>query len=69
MLSHDLDIPHSHVGPFGVLSEFQGKGVGSMLIEDRSIHAFYYSDRSKATALQALSADPPHYSPVPIEFF
>ena len=34
MKIHDLDIPHSHVGPFGVLPQFQGKGVGSKLIED-----------------------------------
>ena len=34
MKSHDLDTPHSHVGPFAVLPEFQGRGVGSMLIED-----------------------------------
>jgi GNAT superfamily N-acetyltransferase len=34
MKEHDLQTPHSHVGPFGVLPEYQGKGVGSMLIED-----------------------------------
>ena len=34
MKKHDLQIPHSHVGPFGVLPEYQGKGVGSMLMED-----------------------------------
>ena len=32
--SHDIDIPHSHVGPIVVLPEFQGKGVGSLLLED-----------------------------------
>jgi GNAT superfamily N-acetyltransferase len=32
--SHDLDISHSHVGAVAVLPEFQGKGVGSMLLED-----------------------------------
>ncbi len=34
MKEHDLDSPHSHVGPFGVIPEFQGRGVGSKLIED-----------------------------------
>ena len=34
MKRHDLDTPHSHVGPFGVLPEFQGRGVGSKLIEN-----------------------------------
>lgn len=34
MKKHDLDTPHSHVGPFGVLPEFQGRGVGSKLMED-----------------------------------
>ena len=34
MKRHDLDTPHSHVGPFGVLPEFQGRGVGSRLMED-----------------------------------
>ena len=34
MMKHDLDTTHSHVGPFGVLPEFQGKGVGSLLMED-----------------------------------
>jgi len=34
MKKHDLDTPHSHVGPFGVLPEFQGRGVGSKLIEN-----------------------------------
>jgi GNAT superfamily N-acetyltransferase len=34
MKKHDLDTPHNHVGPFGVLPEFQGRGVGSKLIED-----------------------------------
>jgi GNAT superfamily N-acetyltransferase len=32
--SHDIGIPHSHVGPIVVLPEFQGKGVGSKLMED-----------------------------------
>ena len=32
--SHDIDIPHSHVGPGAVLPIFQGIGVGSMLMED-----------------------------------
>ena len=32
--SHDLDTSHSHVGSIAVLSMFQGKGVGSMLLED-----------------------------------
>ena len=32
--SHDIDVPHSHVGPIVVLPEFQGKGVGSKLMED-----------------------------------
>lgn len=31
---HDLHTLHSHVGPFGVLPEFHGRGVGSMLMED-----------------------------------
>jgi GNAT superfamily N-acetyltransferase len=31
---HDLDTPHSHMGPYGVLPEYQGRGVGSVLIED-----------------------------------
>jgi GNAT superfamily N-acetyltransferase len=34
MKSHDLEFLHSHVGPFGVLPEFQGKGVGSKLMRD-----------------------------------
>lgn len=34
MKKHDLQTPHSHVGPFGVLPEYQGKGIGSMLMED-----------------------------------
>ena len=34
MKKHDLDTPHSHVGPFRVLPEFQGRGVGSKLIAD-----------------------------------
>lgn len=34
MKEHDLQTPHSHVGPFAVLPEFQGKGVGSMLMDD-----------------------------------
>jgi GNAT superfamily N-acetyltransferase len=34
MKKHDLQVPHSHVGPFGVLPEYQGKGIGSMLMED-----------------------------------
>ena len=34
MKSHDLDAPHSHVGPFAGLPDYQGKGVGSMLMED-----------------------------------
>jgi predicted N-acetyltransferase YhbS len=32
--SHDITIPHSHVGPFAVLPEFQSKGVGSRLLDD-----------------------------------
>jgi len=31
---HDLDTPHSHVGPFGVLPEYHGRGVGSLLMEN-----------------------------------
>ena len=34
MKKHDLQTPHSHVGPFGVLPEYQGRGIGSMLMED-----------------------------------
>jgi len=34
MKKHDLQIPHSHVGPFAVLPKYQGKGVGSMLMSD-----------------------------------
>lgn len=34
MKKHDLQTPHSHVGPFAVLPEYQGKGVGSLLMED-----------------------------------
>jgi GNAT superfamily N-acetyltransferase len=34
MKKHDLQTPHSHVGPFGVLPEYQGKGIGSMLMKD-----------------------------------
>ena len=34
MKKHDLQIPHSHVGPFAVLPEYQGKGVGSKLFDD-----------------------------------
>ena len=31
---HDLETFHSHVGPFGVLPEYHGMGVGSLLMED-----------------------------------
>ena len=34
MKKHDLQTPHSHVGPFAVLPEYQGKGVGSKLFEE-----------------------------------
>jgi GNAT superfamily N-acetyltransferase len=34
MKSHDLDTLHSHVGPYAVLPEFQGRGVGTRLMED-----------------------------------
>ncbi len=42
MKKHDLQTPHSHVGPFAVLPEYQGKGVGSLLFED-------YLERTKGT--------------------
>ena len=42
MKKHDLQVPHSHVGPFAVLPEYQGKGVGSLLFED-------YLGRTKGT--------------------
>jgi len=31
---HDLETFHSHVGPFGILPEYHGMGVGSLLMED-----------------------------------
>jgi ribosomal protein S18 acetylase RimI-like enzyme len=31
---HDLTSPHSHMGPIAVLPEFQGKGIGTLLMED-----------------------------------
>ena len=31
---HDPAIPHSHLGPFGVLPEFQGQGIGKKLMEN-----------------------------------
>ncbi len=34
MKKHDLQVPHSHVGPFAVLPEYQGLGVGSLLFND-----------------------------------
>jgi GNAT superfamily N-acetyltransferase len=34
MKKHDLRTLHSHVGPFAVLPEYQGKGIGSLLMED-----------------------------------
>lgn len=50
MKSHDLDIPHSHVGPFAVLPEFQGKGVGSKLMED------YFSRLDGVSYLETFTA-------------
>lgn len=50
MKSHDLDIPHSHVGPFAVLPEFQGKGVGSKLMED------YFSRLEGVSYLETFTA-------------
>jgi predicted N-acetyltransferase YhbS len=51
MKNHDLTIPHSHVGPFAVLSEFQGKGVGSKLIED------YFSRLQGTSYLETYTAE------------
>jgi GNAT superfamily N-acetyltransferase len=31
---HDPDTLHSHLGPFGVLPDFQGKGIGSRLLKE-----------------------------------
>ena len=50
MKSHDLDVPHSHVGPFAVLPEFQGKGVGSKLMED------YFSRLEGVSYLETFTA-------------
>ena len=32
--SHDLSVSHSHVGSIAVLPEFQGKGIGTLLMKD-----------------------------------
>jgi predicted N-acetyltransferase YhbS len=34
MKLNDLKIPHTHVGPFAVLPEYQGRGIGSKLFEN-----------------------------------
>ena len=31
---NDLDTPHSHLGPIALLPELQGKGIGTLLMED-----------------------------------
>ena len=34
MKKHDLRTPHTHVGPFAVLPDYQGKGIGSKLFQN-----------------------------------
>ena len=50
-IKHDPPEPHSHLGPIAVLPEFQGQGIGSImmsaycrLVDDRSLPAYLETD-------------------------